>query len=162
MTGMRKHQWQAIGIAAAAVLVVAFAGGAVTDLGPWYQSLQQPDWKPPDWLFAPGWTIIYGCAGMSAYLAWRGAPTAATRFWVIALFVVNGLLNFVWSVMFFAFQRPDWALVEVGLLWLSILMLIVLLRRCSVASSVLLIPYLAWVTFAGALNWAVVRLNAPF
>jgi len=158
----RPHQWQALAVAGLAALVVATAGGLVTDLGPWYQSLKQPDWKPPDWLFAPGWTVIYSLAALSAYFAWRGAPTAAARVWVVALFVLNAALNFLWSVMFFALHRPDWAMLEVGLLWLSVLMLIVLLRRCSTTASLLLIPYLAWVTFAGLLNWAVVELNAPF
>ncbi len=149
-------------IAVLAALVVASVGGLITDLGPWYQSLQQPAWKPPDGLFAPGWTVIFGLTALSGYLAWRGAPSKTGRRWVITFFALNAGLNIAWSLFFFRFQRPDWALLEVGLLWLSIAMLIVLLRRFSTAASLLLLPYLAWVTFAGALNYAVVQLNGPF
>jgi tryptophan-rich sensory protein len=75
------------------------------------------------------------------------------------LFGLNALLNVAWSALFFRLHRPDWALLEVVLLWLSIAMLIVLLARISGRASLLLVPYLAWVSFAGVLNWAVVQLN---
>jgi tryptophan-rich sensory protein len=80
----------------------------------------------------------------------------------VALFGVNALLNVLWSELFFVWQRPDWALAEVVVLWLSIILLIVTLAPISRRASWLLVPYLAWVSFAGALNLAVVQLNAPF
>ena len=80
----------------------------------------------------------------------------------MTLFALNALLNVSWSELFFGLQRPDWALAEVGVFWLSILLLIVVLRRYSKTASWLLLPYLAWVTFAAILNLAVVRLNYPF
>lgn len=162
MTMAPTSRLQAIAVTACAVLAVALVGGTVTDLGPWYQSLRQPDWKPPDFLFAPAWTVIYTLAGVAAYFSWRGAPSAAARGWVIALFALNGLLNILWSVVFFQLKRPDYAMLEVVLLWLSVLLLVVLMRRCSRVASWVLLPYLAWVTFAGVLNWAVVELNGPF
>ncbi|WP_088347916.1 MULTISPECIES: TspO/MBR family protein [Rhodomicrobium] len=149
-------------IALLAALLVATVGGTVTDIGPWYQSLQKPAWQPPDWLFGPAWTLIFALAGLSAATAWRDEPTREDREWLVALFSLNGFLNVLWSLLFFRMRRPDWALIEVGALWLSILVLILVLARYSRPAALLLVPYLAWVTFASALNWRVVQLNAPF
>ncbi|MGE0673386.1 MAG: TspO/MBR family protein, partial [Methylibium sp.] len=110
-------------IAAAAALAVAGLGGLMTDLGPWYQRLVQPPWKPPDWLFGPAWTAIFALAAMAGVIAWRRAPRRTDREWMLALFALNGFLNVLWSLLFFRLHRPDWALFEVLLLWLSILLL---------------------------------------
>lgn len=149
-------------IAAAAALAVAGLGGLMTDLGPWYQGLVQPPWKPPDWLFGPAWTAIFALAAMAGVIAWRRAPRRVDREWMLALFALNGFLNVLWSLLFFRLHRPDWALFEVLLLWLSILLLIGVLARYARTASLLLLPYLAWVAFAGFLNLATVRLNGPF
>lgn len=140
-------------------LLVMGLGGWATQLGPWYYALQQPPWRPPDWLFGPAWTLIYLCAGTAAVLAWEAEPTAAGRRWQLALWALNGALNVGWSVLFFTLQRPDWALMEVGPLWLSILALCLVLRRSSGRAAALLLPYLAWVAFAATLNASIVRLN---
>jgi tryptophan-rich sensory protein len=158
----RGSLWKPILAAAATALAVAALGGWMTDLGPWYYGLRMPSWKPPDWLFGPAWTLIYSLTAMAGVLAWRGAPTMRGRALVLALFAININLNVLWSGLFFRQQRPDYALIEVVVLWLSIVALIVGVRRYSEAASLLLVPYLLWVTFAGALNAAVVRLNAPF
>ena len=158
----RTRTWAPVVAGAAAAMVVAGLGGAITDLGPWYKALRKPDWQPPDWLFGPAWTLIFALAALSFIVAWRAAPDRRSRAWIVALFAVNGLFNILWSAFFFRLQRPDWALVEVCLLWLSILMLIVALARMSRLASRLLMPFLAWVTFAALLNLAVVRLNDPF
>jgi len=149
-------------VATAAAICVAALGATVTDLGPWYQALEKPGWNPPDVLFPMGWTLIYALITIAGITAWRAAPTSAAAERVIGLFALNGFLNISWSLIFFRLQRPDWALFELGLLWLSILALIVFCGRFSKPAAALLVPYLAWVSFAGALNWAVVQLNAPF
>ncbi len=149
-------------VAAGAAILVASVGATMTDIGPWYQGLAKPSWQPPDWLFGPAWTLIFSLAALSAVTAWRDAPDRAAREWMVGLFAVNGVLNILWSALFFRVRRPDWALVEVVFLWLSVLALILLLRRYSRPASLLLLPYLAWVAFAAVLNLAVVRLNAPF
>jgi benzodiazapine receptor len=156
------RHWKPVLVAAAAALAVATLGGLVTELGPWYQSLRKPAWQPPDWLFGPVWTLIFGLAALAGVIAWRHAPDRAARTRIIGLFALNAFLNLLWSVLFFRLHRPDWALAEVGLLWLSILALIVALAPHSKAASWLLVPYLGWVTFAAVLNLAIVRLNAPF
>jgi tryptophan-rich sensory protein len=149
-------------VAAAAAVLIAILGGTITELGPWYENLSRPEWQPPDWLFAPVWTTIFALAALSGAIAWRRAPTRPARDWIIILFALTGCLNLLWSFLFFRMHRPDWALVEVGLLWLSVLMLIITLRKISGLSSLLLVPYLLWVSFAALLNWKIVALNAPF
>jgi translocator protein len=160
MSGARR--WKPILVAALATAAVAGLGALMTDLGPWYGSQYKPAWQPPDWLFGPAWTLIFGLCAMSGYLAWLNAPDRAGREWIIALFALNGFLNVLWSALFFRLKRPDWALAEVGLLWLSILPLILVLARYSKTASLLLAPYLVWVSFAAILNLAIVRLNGPF
>lgn len=149
-------------VATIAALCVAALGATVTDLGPWYQGLAKPAWNPPDVLFPMGWTLIYALITVAGITAWRTARTSAQAEWVIALFALNGFLNITWSILFFRFQRPDWAFWEVVLLWLSILAMILYCGRFSKQAALLLVPYLGWVSFAAALNWAVVQLNAPF
>ena len=108
------------------------------------------------------WTTIFTLCAFSAWLAWRSADTPALRWRVVLLFGVNAVLNVLWSALYFALQRPDWAFAEVIVLWLSILAMIVFCGRFSRSAAWLLVPYLVWVSFAAALNWAVVQLNAPF
>ena len=149
-------------VAAGAALAVAGLGALMTDLGDWYRQLEQPAWKPPDWLFGPAWTLIFGLAATAGVAAWRQAPDKASREWLLALFALNGFLNVLWSLLYFRLRRPDWALLEVGLLWLSVLLLILVLGRYCRQARWLLLPYLAWITVAGALNWGTVQLNGPF
>jgi translocator protein len=154
--------WKPVSIAALAALAVAGLGALSTDLGSWYQGLRQPAWKPPDWLFGPAWTVIFALTAVAGVVGWRHTPTREGREWLIALFAANAFLNLLWSLLFFRLKRPDWALAEVALLWLSIVVLMLALLRRSKKASLLLAPYLAWVTFAAVLNWAVVALNRPF
>jgi len=148
-------------VAGIGALVVTLAGGLLTEIGPWYRTLRKPSWQPPDWLFGPAWTLILGLAAWSASLGWDAA-TPGQRCLVVGLFLVNATLHFLWSPLFFKFHRPDWALIEVPLLWLSILALIVALAPISPLASSLLTPYILWVTFAAYLNLTIVRLNRPF
>jgi translocator protein len=149
-------------IAAAVAIFIGVLGGTLTDTGPWYQNLRKPPWQPPDWLFGPAWTLIFALATVSAVYAWRAAIDRAQREWVIGLFALNGFFNVLWSTLFFALKRPDWALIEVAFLWLSILLPIMVFWRLAKPASLYLLPYLMWVSFAAFLNLTVVRLNGPF
>lgn len=149
-----------IAVAVGAAILVAVLGGLATDTGAWYQTLRKPPWQPPGWLFGPAWTLIFALTAAAGVVSWRAAPDTATRHWLLSLFAINGILNVAWSVVFFSLHRPDWALVEVALLWLSIALLIGFIWRFSRSASLLLVPYLAWVSFAAVLNFAVARLNA--
>jgi translocator protein len=154
--------FKAVAVATAAVLVVAGAGGALTDIGPWYKALRQPKWKPPDWAFGPIWTLIFVAAATAGVMAWARAPSDAHRRCIIAAFALNGALNILWSLLYFRLKRPDWSLWEWIPLWLSIAALIAAFWPYSPTSSYLLLPYLVWVTIAGYLNCTTVRLNGPF
>ena len=147
----------------ATATAVASLGGLATELGPWYYSLELPAWKPPDWLFGPVWTLIFAFAAASGFMTFSRLPRhSAASARVLALFGINALLNILWSVLFFRLHRPDWALFEVGLLWLSIVALIVAIGRVSKLASSLLLPYLTWVTFASLVNYWIVQNNGPF
>jgi len=155
-------RWRAVIVAAAAGIVVAATGMTLTDLGPWYQGLREPSWKPPDAAFGVIWTAIFALAAAAGVVAWRRARTSSGRQWILALFAINGFLNVLWSLIFFKLRRPDYAMVEVAFLWASILSLIIALYRRSALASGLLVPYLVWVSIAAALNYEVVALNGPF
>jgi benzodiazapine receptor len=148
--------------AAFAAILIASVGATLTDLGPWYRSLAQPDWAPPDVVFPIAWTLVLALWALAAVETWRRLGTRREAETLIGLFALNGFLNIGWSLLFFRLQRPDWALIELVLLWLSILAMMLWCRRHSRLAAWLLLPYLLWVSVAGALNLAVVRLNAPF
>jgi benzodiazapine receptor len=153
---------RAVAIAAAAAVLVAVVGGLATDLGPWYANLRQPAWKPPDSWFGPVWTAIYALTAAAAVRAWTRAKGRAARDTVLVVAALNAFLNVLWSLLFFRLRRPDWALIEVVPLWLSIVAMMVVFGRSSRGAALLLLPYLGWVAFAATLNNAVVRLNGPF
>ncbi len=151
-------------IIVAVVLTVALlaVGGLMTQVGAWYAALRKPSWNPPNWLFGPAWTLILALAAWAGVLAWTHAPDAAARWRIGGLFAVNMVLHALWSPLFFTLKRPDWALVEAPLLWLSVLALVVGLAPYSALAPWLLAPYLLWVAFAVVLNAVIVRMNAPF
>jgi tryptophan-rich sensory protein len=137
-------------------------GGAMTPIGPWYRDLRKPFLQPPNWLFGPAWTVILGLAAWSAVIAWTAAADHAARVSVIVLFATNAVFHALWSPLFFRARRPDWALIEVVFLWASLVALVVGLWPISHQASLLIVPYLLWVSFASWLNSAIVRLNRPF
>ncbi len=162
MSSIRVQTWKPVAVAACVALVVALVGGSMTDLGNWYQTLKQPLWKPPDWLFGPAWTLIFAATALSASLMWWNTQARMERRLAIGLFLLNAFLNLLWSWLFFTLERPDWAFLEVIFLWLNIAILMVLVSRHDRRAGWLLLPYLAWVSFAAMLNRAVIDLNGPF
>jgi translocator protein len=158
-TGMER-KWQGIGLVGW-LLVVAVAAwfGSQFMPGAWYAGLEKPAWTPPSWLFGPVWTLLYVAMAIAAWLVWRergfsGAPVA------LGLFLLQLSLNAAWSWLFFGLQRPDLAFAEIVVLWGAILATLTAFGRIRAAAGWLLAPYLAWVTFAAALNFAIWRLNA--
>jgi translocator protein len=143
-------------------LTVAILGGLATDLGPWYHALKEPFWKPPDWAFGPIWSIIFILSGV----AWVGAKHLTTDVSMsrrlTILFWLNACLNLLWSILYFRFQRPDWSLYESVFLWLSVLAILLTIKKVSTRYSLYMLPYLIWVSIAIVLNWDTVRLNGPF
>lgn len=157
-----RRSWQPVVAAAFAALGVAGLGALTTTLGPWYYRLNKPVWQPPDWLFGPAWTLIFSLAALAGILYWKPVTRREDRQLVIAAFALNGFLNTLWSLLFFRLERPDWALYEVGFLWLSIVLLIALVGRVTRTGGWLLAPYVLWVSFAAFLNWKIVQMNSPF
>jgi tryptophan-rich sensory protein len=125
----------------------------------WYVTLARPSFTPPSWVFGPVWTAIYLLMGIAAFLVWQrglGAPFVRTA---LSVFAVQLLLNGLWSVLFFALRSPGIALVEILVLWALIAWCMMLFFRVRAVAGALLVPYLAWVTFATALNFEFWRLN---
>ncbi|WP_419815843.1 TspO/MBR family protein [Glacieibacterium sp.] len=151
----------AIYVAGGVAIALGAIGGASTPLTPWYRGLKKPSWQPPEWLFGPAWTAILACGATAAVLAWNAGDSASRTAEIIA-FAVNAVYFLAWSPLFFMLRRPDWALVEVIFLWASVVALIVVVAPLSTLGCWLLVPYLAWVSFATVLNRAIVLRNAPF
>jgi tryptophan-rich sensory protein len=149
-------------IAAIITVLVLGIGATMTKVGSWYRNLRKPAWNPPEWLFGPAWAVILGLAAWSGVLAWTHAPDARTQILIAVLFGVNILLHLLWSPLFFNLRRPDWALIEVPFLWLSVIALMVAVAPFAPVASWLLLPYLLWVAFAAFLNLTIVRMNPPF
>jgi len=152
----------ALKVAAVGAIIVGGVGGFLTEIGPWYRSLRNPWWKPPDWAFGPIWTIILALTTIGAAMAWEAAPDDTARLMILVSFTTNAVLNIGWNLFFFKLRRPDWALVEVVFLWLSILAMIIVVLPFSSMAALYIAPYLVWVSIAALLNRQIVLLNQPF
>ena len=145
-----------------AFLLVCLAAGLLGSLATapqipaWYATLAKPSWNPPNWVFAPVWTTLYVLMGIAAWLVWR---KRGFRGRTAVLFWSQLALNALWSILFFGLENPGAAFVEVVLLWVLIAATVRDFARISKVAAALLAPYLAWVTFASALNFAIWRLN---
>ena len=146
-----------LGTVLAASAIGSFA--TVRAIPTWYKGLTKPSFNPPEWLFGPAWTVLYLMMAVAAWLVWKqgiGAPGVKLA---LGAFLGQLVLNCFWSILFFGFRSPLAGLVDIVLLWLAILATIVLFFRVSSAAGILLLPYIAWVSFAAVLNAAVLRLN---
>jgi tryptophan-rich sensory protein len=150
-------------VAIVLTLLVLGIGGAATKIDSWYRDqLKKPSWNPPNWVFGPAWTAILSLAAWAGVQAWNATDDPALHRRILGLYGVNILLHLAWSPLFFNLRRPDWALIELPFLWISILMLMIGLSPIVPAALWLLMPYLLWVAFAGFLNLTIVRMNHPF
>ena len=145
--------WLAVTFAAAAL-----GGFASATAGDFYQQLARPAWAPPSWLFAPAWTLLYILMGVAAWLVWRERGVRRVRT-ALLLFLVQLAVNAAWTWLFFVWRLGALALADVLLLWALILCTVVAFWRVRPVAGALLLPYLAWVTFAAALTYAVWRRN---
>jgi len=131
----------------------------VNSIPTWYAGLEKPFFAPPNWLFAPVWLSLYTLMGVSLYLVWsRGADTRSVKT-ALSVFGIQLVLNALWSVLFFGLRSPLLGLIEIAALWIAIAVTIVLFYRVSRTAGLLLIPYIAWVTIAAALNGFIWNLN---
>ncbi len=146
-------------------LIVSHAAGIIGSIATfnavntWYLTIQKPVFTPPGWLFGPAWLTLYTLMGIALYLVWdRGIREQRVRT-AISLFAVQLVLNTLWSILFFGFQAPLYAFVEIMFLWLFILLTMVQFFQISKAAGWLLVPYILWVSFAAILNLSIVLLN---
>ena len=126
----------------------------------WYAALAKPPFTPPSWLFAPAWITLYVLMGISASLVWRVGLDQKQVRTALILFLVQLVLNALWSVAFFGLQSPLGGIIVIVLLWAAILLTILKFFRISTVAGALLVPYIAWVTFAATLNAYIYVLNA--
>ena len=127
-------------------------------IGSWYAQLSKPSFNPPNWVFGPVWTLLYILMGIALYLIWR-LPASETRNKALLIFFVQLFLNFCWSFLFFYFHQIGFALTDIILLWITILLTIISFSRFNTTATWLLVPYIAWVSFATILNAAIYHLN---
>ena len=141
------------------LLCFAAAAGAVfVSIDGWYAALHKPAWNPPDWVFGPAWSVLYILMATAAWLVWReGGWLAQKR--ALGLFMVQWLLNALWTPLFFGSHLAGIAFFEIVLLWLMIALTLHAFWKVKTAAGLLLLPYLAWVTFASILNFTIWRMN---
>ena len=156
----RSTRWIGFAVIVAICLGAGGLGAIVTtpEIEGWYRTLQKPTWIPPDSVFGPVWTTLYVLMAIAAWLVWKPAGSKAAAM-PLAFFGAQLLLNVSWSWIFFGMHQPAWAFVEIVILWLAILATTAAFFRCLKAAGWLLVPYLAWVSFAGVLNFTIWRMN---
>lgn len=142
-----------------AVCAMVAVSGAYFRPDAWYIALKKPSWQPPDWLFAPVWTILYAMIAVSGWLVWKktgfaGAPIA------FAIYAIQLVVNALWSAVFFGMHRIGASIVVVALMWLAVAANTIAFYAIEPNAGLLLVPYLLWVSFAAFLNITIWRLNA--
>ena len=144
----------------AVCFAVAWLGSAVTTpkIAGWYAALAKPDWNPPNWIFGPVWSFLYLTMAVAAWLVWRQRGWGGAK-WALLLFGIQLILNLLWSCLFFGLENPGLAFVEIIVLWAAILATTVTFWPRSKIAGLLLVPHLAWVSFAAVLNFTMWRLN---
>ena len=146
-------------------LAACFGAGAIGGLltadavETWYQTLVKPTWTPPSWLFGPVWSALYLMMAVSAWLVWRRLPGRLNRV-PLTFFAVQLVLNVLWSGLFFGLRLPGAAAIEIVALWLAVVATAIVFWRVSAVAGWLFVPYILWVSFATALNFAIWWLNA--
>jgi translocator protein len=157
----RMNKWLALAGFIIACLAIGGLGGWATSQAviDWYPTLNKPTWNPPSWIFGPVWTTLYVMMAVAAWLVWMKDIRFSSVRVALILFGVQLVLNCLWSFLFFKFQSPAWALVEIIALLIAIALTTIAFFNQSKLAGVLMIPYLAWVSFATFLNYTIWQLN---
>lgn len=131
----------------------------VSAIPTWYSTLQKPSFTPPNWLFAPAWVTLYLLMGISAFIVWRKGLDSKPVRAVLIVFLIQLILNALWSVAFFGLESPLYGVIVIAALWLAILITTIKFFRLSALAGLLLLPYIGWVSFAAVLNVLILILN---
>lgn len=161
--GVYNNKMQSVLMLAGSIFLPLVGGGiggitTAKAIPNWYAGLRKPSWNPPSWLFGPVWTALYISMGVSAWLVWQkvGFTSPTTWLWV---YLAQLGFNFTWSYLFFGIKRIDLAMIDIIAMWISIAATIATFWTISPLAAALLIPYLAWVSFASFLNFTILKLN---
>lgn len=148
-------------IAILACEVIGFTSGLIGSAGMnvWFDNLQKPSWNPPNYLFGPVWTFLYALMGIALWLIWKNERPESNKRSAYTVFALQLFLNFCWSIIFFRFHAPFFALIEILLLLAMILLTAYHFAKISKTAAYLLIPYVLWVSFASFLNYTLWSLN---
>lgn len=157
--GLALAGWLALCLATGGI-----GGFATAGIKEFYAALTKPSWAPPAWLFAPAWTVLYILMAVAAWLVWRERDVAEgvralSRRQGLALFLAQLVLNALWTWLFFRWRLGGVAMAELVVLWIVVAVVALLFARVRPVSAWLLVPYLCWLIYAGALNWTVWRAN---
>ncbi len=157
--------WQWAVLAGLVILCNAVGIGAAlataSSVRNWYPTLRKPSWTPPSWLFGPVWTILYIMMAVAAWRVWLAGNGFDGASFALTLFFVQLFFNFVWSFLFFTAKSPGWAFAEIVLLLASVLATTAAFARHDAVAAWMFAPYIAWVSFASALNFAIWTMNPP-
>lgn len=148
-------------VSVAVPLLIGFGASffTITEIGSWYQTIQKPAWNPPNRIFGPVWTTLYIMMGVALFLVWKKESNSNLKKRATFLFAIQLILNFFWSIIFFNQHQIGWALVEIMILWLSILLTIIVFAKIDKTAAWLMVPYISWVSFATILNFTIWQLN---
>jgi translocator protein len=152
---------QVLGLIVSLLITFIAAGiGSIASLkaGTFYQQLIRPEWAPPAWIFAPVWTILYLLMGIDAWLVWREQGFRAARI-SLSLYIIQLAINALWTWLFFVWRLGEIAFIEIIILWILILCTLIAFWRVRIIYGILLMPYLAWVSFASVLTYVTWKLN---
>ncbi len=154
-----EKRWSKIVLMAFGCLLLGTSSGLVTvsEIGSWYAGINKPNWNPPSWLFGPVWTLLYLLMGTAAALVWHAKNAGSSN--ALKVFGLQFLLNLAWSPLFFSFHLIGWALVEMLAMWVLIIVTIKQFYAIHKVAAYLLLPYLAWVSFATFLTATIYHLN---
>lgn len=161
VAGVTYGKWGSI-LGLAFWLAVCFGAAVIGSLfmpGDWYAQLKKPTWNPPAWIFGPVWTVLYTLMAIAAWLVWRRGGFAVHA-GALASFLVQLLLNALWSPLFFGLRNPALAFLNILLLWAALAVTLHLFWKVRKLAGGLLVPYFGWVSFAAALNYTLWRLNS--
>lgn len=142
-------------------LIVGGLSGFFTtnSIAGWYTTLQKPSFNPPNWIFGPVWTLLYIMMGIALFVIWKSEAESVLKKQALVLFAAQLAVNFCWSLLFFYCESPAWALLDIIVMWLLILMTIFSFGKISSFAAWMLVPYISWVSFAMLLNFAIWRMN---
>jgi tryptophan-rich sensory protein len=156
-----KQDWPALVLFLGLSFGAAFIGSLFTStsVDGWYRTLPKPAWTPPGWTFGPVWTLLYLAMALAAWLVWRQRASSNVSV-ALSLFIAQLVLNAAWSAVFFGLQNPGLAFANIVLLWSAIAATMIAFWRITATAGWLFVPYILWVTFATALNFAIWRLNS--